>query len=468
MEKSMDAARVFSQYAVGLRYEAIPPETREAVKTSILDTLGVAIAASTLGEGISQLVELIKEAGGKGESTILAFGGKVPAWMAALANGSMVRALDYDDTHDTALTHPSATTLPATLAMAERLGAVSGKDFITAVSLGNDITSRMGLSITKRPRGWKLDWFLTTVHGVFGAAAACGKLLGLDAEKLQNALGIALYDSAGTMEAFAPGAASVMTGMSCGFASKAGVLSALMAQKGINGAKDSLEGKAGMYNLYFEGDYNRDILLNDLGKRFESANISIKPWPGVRYAHPYIDATLQLVREHSLAPDAIKQIRLLVAGWVETLCQPLELALKPANRDDANRSIPYQVAVAALKKGVTGKDLSQEALKDPATLKFAQRVMACKHDEEFGAENKMGPGMVEIELTDGKVYSRRVDVAYGNPRNPITPQDLADKFRNCALSSAKPLPERNVEKIIEMVGHLEEVDDVGRVVRLCS
>ncbi len=312
MEKGPDASRVLAQYAAKLRYEDIPLDAREAIKRSVLDTLGVAIAASTLGEGISQLVDLIKEGGGKSESTILAFGGKVPAWMAALANGSMVRALDYDDTHDGGLTHPSATTLPSVLAVAERLGVVNGKDFITAVALGNDITGRMGLSITKRPRGWKLDWFLTTVHGVFGGAAACSKLLGLDVDRIQNAMGIALYDSAGTMEAFTPGAAGMMTGMATGFSSKTAVISALMAQKGITGARNSLEGKAGLYNLYFEGDYNRDMLLGDLGQRFESANISIKPWPGVRYAHPYIDATLQLLREHDISSDDVKRIYLLL------------------------------------------------------------------------------------------------------------------------------------------------------------
>lgn len=468
MEKEIDAAVTFARYASELQYETIPPEVRESTKRSILDTLGVAIAASTLGDGCRQLVELIKEGGGNSESTILAFGGKVPAWMAALANGAMVRALDYDDTHDEGLTHPSATTVPAAIAIAERLGKVSGKDFITAVTLGNDITSRMGLSITRRPQGWALDWFLTTVHGVFGGAAACGKLLGLNTSQLQEAMGIALYASAGTMEAFSPGAAGMMTGMATGFSARSAVLSALMAEKGITGARNSLEGKAGLYCLYFGNDYNRDALLGGLGKKFASTGISIKPWPGVRYAHPYIDATLQLVRERNITSKDIKRIHLYVAGWVETLCQPLDVALSPATRDDANRSIPYQVAVAAFKKGVTGKDLSQESLKDRPIQEFARRVIACKHDERFGAENKIGPAMIEIELVDGTICSRQAAIAYGNNRNPISPQDLTDKFRNCALSSAKPLPERNVEKIIDMVNHLEELDDVSQVIQLTA
>jgi len=463
MEKKIEAAETLAQYAASLKYEDIPTEVRESAKRSILDTLGVAIAASTQGEGYRELVELIKDGSGTEESTILAFGGKVPAWMAAFANGAMARALDYDDTYDEAITHPSSTTVPATLAIAERLGKISGKELITAVTLGNDITSRMGLSICLRPRGWKPDWFLTTVHGVFGATAACSKLLELDASKIQNALGIALYESAGTLEAFSPGAAPMMTGMATGFTAQAAVFSALMAQRGITGARDSLEGKAGLYNVYFGGDYNRDVLIGNLGKKFGSAGISIKPWPGVRFINSYIDATLQLVREHDIASQDIRQITLFAAGWAQTLCEPLEMRRRPSTRDDANRSLPYLVAVAATKRKVTSKDLSPEAIKDPATLQFARRV-TYKHDDRFGADNKIGPAMVGVELMNGKSYSKQLDIAYGHPRNPITWQDLTDKFRDCASSSAKPLSRQNIEKTIVMVSHLEEIDNVSQII----
>jgi 2-methylcitrate dehydratase PrpD len=458
MENRIEASRALAKYAAELKYEDIPSDVREATKRSILDTLGVAAAGSGLGEaeGYIKFVELIKDGGGKEESTILGFGNRVPAWMAALANGALTRVLHYDDTYDEAVTHPSCTTVPASLAVAERLKNISGKDFITAVTLGNDITSRMGLSICLRPQGWKPDWYSTTVHGVFGAAAACGKLLGLDAEKMQNAFGIALYESAGTLEG---------PGMSSAFTSKGAVISALMAEKGIVFSKNSLEGNNGLFSVYYGGDYNRDVLISNLGDKFESAGISLKPWPGLRYYHPYFDATLQLVCDNDISVEAIKQITIFVAGYVEMCCQDMELRQNPTTLNEANISLPYLVAVAATKRRVSLMDITPEAIKDPLPLQIARKVVP-KHDDRFSISNEIGPAMVEIELVNGKSFSKELKVAYGNPKNPITKEDLLYKFRDCVSHSIKPPTDKNVEQVIEMVARLEEVNDVGRVARL--
>ncbi|MFC1917911.1 MmgE/PrpD family protein [Chloroflexota bacterium] len=463
MKNKIEAAETFAQYTVNLQYDQIPSEVRKSTKRSILDTIGITIAASTQGEGYPELIDLIKDGGGKKESTILGFGGKVPAWMAAFANGAMARALMYDDTHDEAVTHPSSTTVSAALAISERIGKVNGKEFITAVTLGNDLISRMGLSVCLTPRGWRPEWCLLTTHGVFGATATCGKLLGLDAGKMQNAFGIALYESAGTMEAYSAGHSTMIAGMSSGFTAKAAVLSALMAKKGITGAKNSLEGKSGLYNVYFRGDYNRDILMNNLGEKFESANIGIKPWPGVRFTHGYIEATLKLMREHHIASEDINQITVFVAGMAQTLCEPLEVQRKPATSQDASRSLPYLVAVAATKGGVIVKDIAPQALKESATLQFTRKIIP-EFDERFSISNKLGPGKVEIKLTNGKSYSMEIETPYGNPLNPITWQDLTDKFRDCVSHSAQSLTSRSIEKMIDMVDHLEDVEDVSQLV----
>ncbi|MFC2002279.1 MmgE/PrpD family protein [Chloroflexota bacterium] len=468
MENKIEAAETFAQYAASLKYEHIPTEVRESTKRSILDTLGVTIAASTQGEGYKELIGLIKDGGGKEESTVIGFGGKVPAWMAAYANGAMARALMYDDGHDEAHTHPSSATVTAALAVAERIGKVNGKEFITAVILGNDITSRMGLSTCMTPRGRKTDWCLVNVHGVFGAAAACGKLLGLDVGKMQNAFGIALYESAGTMEAYSAGHAAMMTGMSSGFTAKGAVLSALMAEKGITGARNSLEGKAGLYNVHFRGEYNRDVLMGDLGKTFESANIGIKPWPGVRYTHSYIEATLKLMREYHITSQNISQVTVFVAGMAQTLCEPLEVQRQPATSQDANRSLPYLVAVAATKGGVKIKDMALEALRDPATLQFVRKIVP-EYYERFSTITRMaGPGKVEIRLNNGKSYSMEIDIPYGHPQNPITWPDLTDKFRDCASYSAIPLSKQDIEKTIDMVSHLEEIEDIRQLVTILA
>lgn len=467
MEKEVDAARVLAQYASGLQYEDIPHEVREFSKRSILDSLGITIAASTQGVGPRELVELVRDGGGKKESTILGYGDRVPSWMAALANGAMARALDYDDTLDDSLHHPSDVTVPATMAVGQRLGA-DGKQLLSAVTLGNDIICRMLHSISKRPQGMELEsWFYTELFGIFGATAACGKLLGLDTDRMEDALGIALYQAAGTFQArFTPGYSKIWN-MATGFAAMAAVLSALMAEKGITGAKHSFEGKAGFYKMYFGSDYDRDALVSHLGKRFENVEISFKPWPGIRFNHSYVDATLQIMREHNISAQDIKQITLFVAGWVQSFCEPIEERRRPASVLEAKRSLPYLVAVAATTGKILVRDVTPEGIRQPAALQFAQRV-TYKHDDRFSAENKIGPAMVEIELMDGRSYSKQLDVAYGHPQNPITWQDLTDKFRDCASYSEKPISQENIEKAIDMVNRLEKIDDVNQVIELLA
>jgi 2-methylcitrate dehydratase PrpD len=466
MTEQSESAQLLSQYAADLRYEDIPSQVREHTKRCILDSLGVTIAAGTLGLGHTQLVELIKEGGGNKESTILSFGGKVPAWMAAFANGAMARAVNYDDNHDESIAHPSGVTLSSVLAVAERVGNVSGKDLITAVTLGNDITCRMGLSICQRPKGVNPEeWFLSAVNGTFGATVACSKVLRLDADKTRDALGIALFEASGTAECFtATGAVSMMRGMVTGFTAKSAVLAALMAEKGITGVKESLNGKAGLYNVYFGGDYHRDSLTGQLGKRFVSGEIAQKPWPTCRYIQSYIDNVIQLVREHNISGEDIKQIRPHVAGFIKTRCEPLEHQRRPENFNHAGHALPYLLAVAATKKRIRLKDLITE-LDDPRSLEMAQKVEPV-YDERFDVHNRIGPSMVEIELNNGNSFSKELRIAYGHPQNPLSFQHLTDKFRDCVSFSKNPVAPEKVEETITLINRLEEIDDISRMIRL--
>ncbi|MFC1798268.1 MmgE/PrpD family protein [Thermodesulfobacteriota bacterium] len=468
MHKRREASEILAQYTAKVRYEQIPSMVREATKKSILDTLGVTVAAGQLGLGHSLLVKLIKEGGGKKESTILSFGGKVPAWMAAMANGAMSRAMNFDDNHDESIAHPSGVTVPAALAVAERVGNVSGKDFITAVTLGNDISCRMGLSICRSVQGVDVEkWFMSSVHGVFGAAAACGKLLGFDAEKIQNTFGIALFESAGTAECFtASGSVSMMRGMVTGFTAKSAVLSALMTEKGITGVRESLDGKAGLHNVYFDGDYNRNALIRGLGKKFVSGDIAIKAWPTCRYTHSYIDNTLRLMRDHHIEHEAIKQIRIHVAGFVKTRCEPLEHQRRPENFNHAGHALPYLIALAATKRRIRLKDLLDD-LENPQVLEMAQKVIP-EYDERFDLQNRIGPSKVEVELKNGKSYSKQLRFAYGHPRNPLSWEDLIEKFRECISYSKKRLSKEKVDKFINELKHLEKLKDVRNLVQLIT
>ena len=192
----MDVA--LAKNVVGAKYEMLPREIVETTKKSILDTLGVMLAASTLEPACQEMVELAKESGGVEESTIIAFGGKAPSLMAAFANGSLTHALDYDDVHDEFGLHPTAACLPAALALSERIGEVDGKKFITAICMANDLTVRLGSAITQTQI--EHGWMRPTVFGTFGSAAAAGKILELNENQMVTALSLAFMQTAGTWE----------------------------------------------------------------------------------------------------------------------------------------------------------------------------------------------------------------------------------------------------------------------------
>ncbi len=458
-EKKEDVVWALARNVVQVGYKDLPRDTIEATKKCILDTLGVIEAASGITPGLKELVELVREGDGKEESTILGFGGRVPAWMAAFANGAMSHCLDYDDLHHHARGHLSANTVPSGFAVAERLGNVSGKDFITAVALGNDLMARFCYSISL-----KAMWHRTPLFGVFAAAATSGKLLGLNEEQMVDALGLAFCQAAGTEELrFCVG--SDIGGMRDCFPNKGGVLAALMAQKGIRGVRTCFEGKAGLFNVYYGGEYDRNVLTADLGKKFHGTNIGFKPWPACGATHSYIDTTLALVSEQDIRPENVEQITVFAGDHAQNLCQPLEARRKPATTLDAKFSIPFSTAVAVARRKVIIQDFSVKGLKDPAVLALAQKVTSV-FDAECDSGRGTKPAKVEIKTKDGKVYSKRGEVPYGHPDRPMTWEDLVNKFRDCLSYAAKPVPKENMEKVINMIGKLEGVDDVGRVVLL--
>jgi 2-methylcitrate dehydratase PrpD len=457
INKAKDASFVLARHALSLTYEDIPEDVRAITKSSILDMLGV-IVASSITPGIRELVMLIKAAGGKEESSILGFGGRVPAWMAAFANGAMAHCLDYDDEYDPGSLHPSSSTIPASIAMAERIGAVNGKKFITAVCLGNDLVCRLGLSIR-----WKFDWLLSPLFGIFGATLSCGKLLSFDEMKYVHSFGIALTQASTTMEvAYSPG--SELRGMYASFSAKGAVLAALMGNIGIAGPNQSLEGMAGLYNVYFNGEYDRNLLLDNFGKKFEHINTSFKPWPTSRETHAYIDGVLSLIKEHNVQPEHIDEVLVYVDELAEHCFIPLDERRKPDSLQDAKFSIPFCLAVALVKRRVTIRDFTPETIKDPAVLGMAQKINS-KREPGFDAKG-IAPGRVDIKTMDKKVYSKLVEFSKGHPKNPMTTEEIIAKFKECMTFSPKPISEGNVEQVIDMVMNLEKVTSVGQIISL--
>ena len=461
----MDMDVALAKNVVGAKYEMLPREIVETTKKSILDTLGVMLAASTLEPACQEMVELAKESGGAKESTIIAFGGKAPCLMAAFANGSLTHALDYDDVHDEFGLHPTAACLPAALALSERIGEVDGKKFITAICMANDLTVRLGSAITQTQV--EHGWMRPTVFGTFGAAAAAGKILELNENQMVTALSLAFMQTGGTWES-ANAIGSNLRAIRDVLLAQAGVISALMAQKRLTGFSSGLEGRFGFFPVFFRGHYNRDRVLAGLGSSYGGSDISFKPWPGCRCCHNSTAATLDLVQENDIKPEDIEEIMLNIDSSTVPLCEPAEERTKPTTLIGARFSVPYIVAVAIVKRNVTLADFTPEALKQPEVLRMAEKVAWQVDPKIDGIITAIGPVIAEIKCKDGKSYSKRVDFPYGHPQKPISIKELQAKFRDCASYSVKPLTAREIDRVIEMVTNLEEVPNVSQIINLLS
>ena len=248
-----------------------------------------------------------------------------------------------------------------------------------------------------------------------------------------------------------------------------GVLSARMAARGIPGIRTCFEGKAGFYKVYFRGLYDRASLTTDLGKTFEGAGASFKPWPCCRYTNPYVDATLQIVRERDMHPADVKEIVVSYASdKTKSCCEPLDVRRRPQSPPEAKLSIPFTVAIAVARRKVRIADFSAESLADPVLLEIAQKVTS-KYDPALTSTSKtMLPGIVEIRTRGDKIYSKRVDVIYGHPQKPMNWDDLALKFRDCVSYSSKPISKASVEKVIAQVMDLEDLRDITEIISLIA
>ncbi len=457
----MAAISEFVKHFTNVRYEKIPANAVEAAKKEVLDSLATALGGSNK-EGVGELVDMVKEWGGKKQSSIIAYGIKCPAPNAAQVNGTMIHALDYDDGHQTALVHVGCITVATAFAVAERMGKVSGKDLITAIALGGDFMARLGLASKPGTSALSGGWHPTTLFGHLGAAAIAGRLMRLDEEKMINALGLAYHQAGGAGSGVADGALAKRMGP--GLAAKAGITAALMAERGITGERDPLEGKSGLFLIYMGGDYDPRILTADLGKRFEGVNIGDKPYPCCGLTHACIDAALALKTKYNIKVEQIKEITAYGGQSIYALSQPPEIKQNPRTIIDAQFSVPWVVATALVGGKVTVDDFTDEAIKKPEILRVAQKVRG-KLVAEMNRHG-VGPGGVIIKMKDGTEYREEVEHCLGSVERPMTIKDIVKKFRECAACSRKSLPKETIDKVIEMVARLEKLDDATEIIRL--
>jgi len=453
-------------YLARTGFDALDAEALRATKEHILYTLGTVLAGSS-APGIKQALAGAKALSGGGqESTVLVTGEKLPAASAALVNATMGHSRELDINDDRIAYKSSVTVVPAALALAEKVGNVSGKDFIAAVCLGVDLGIRLGLATNPKPVHAR-----AIALGPFAAAAACGKILGLDEMGIHNALGIAFCRS--TVAGNSTAAPSLSKRLGVGFASQSGVVSALLASAGFPAAGEVFQGAAGFFQTFYrqEGDY--DTLTDQLGSRFEIVLVGPKPFPSCRYTHCAVTGVLDLLRQHSVKANDIQEVRVQigerdmrsVGGWSE---EEKEKKRRPEGVVDAQFSIPFTVAATLLSGGLSLENFTDPKLRDEELLDLAVRVKLILNPELDQGPMDVKPQVVEIVMRDGRILRERVVYPKGNPNNPVTSEELVAAFRGMASYAAKPLSADKIDDTVALALRLEEAPDVAALTKLLT
>jgi len=470
-EPKPDATQLFVANFRDIGYEDLPPEVVKVTKDQVLDFFGVALGGSSEA-GVGEMRDLVLEWGGAPQSSTLRWGDKLPAPNAAQVNATMAHSLDFDDVHEDAIMHPGVVAIPTALAISEYLGGtegrvVDGREFITAVALGTDFICRLGLATRPGENIHAFGWHLTTLYGYMTAAAVAARLLGLDADGITNAIGIGYHQSSGNGQCVKDGALTKRMGP--GMAVRGGIASALMAKRGITGARNCLEGKAGIYQVYHGGSYSREILVNDLGTRFEGVNVSIKPYPCCRGVHPFIDAALALVARYDVRPEDARSILINCGeGTNFLLATPFESKARPRTFVDSQFSIIWGVATALARRRATLDDFTETAIKSPDILDVSAKISVEVAPELNRGDVGIEPARVSVTTTDGRVLTEQVDLPTGTPSRPLSFADIERKFEDCLVHAGHPLPAANVHRLVAAVANLEKSEDVRDMIALAT
>ena len=462
----MDAVENFLSFGLDTRFEDLPPEVIERTRLALLDTLAATVAGIR-GEGVAALAGLVCGWGGKPQATALPGGMLLPLPHAALLNGVAGRAWDLDDVHEQNTCHINVNIVPAVLALAEARAPVSGREFITALAIGAETVCR--LSSAPRISFSESGSCLSYQCGFYGAALASARMLGLSKDTARHALGIAHARVAGNLQGYVAGAMTVR--LMQGVAVEGGLVSALMAECGVTGSTEIFEGKFGYYPVYHRGKYDRAALLDGLGgARWLALEPSIKPpYPCCKFTHGPIEATVAAVSGLGVAPEDIARIMVKVTNREvhDLVCLSRERKWNPQSLTDAQFSLPFVVAYAAA-HGRVDLDTFQPAGLCDMTARALMGRVEVELDVDAQGEGRGTfpmPGVVTVTDRTGRTLQERVEFVKGHPNNPMTFEDVVQKFRLCAAIGLPGWDGANA--VINAVRRLETLDDAGALARLC-
>jgi 2-methylcitrate dehydratase PrpD len=439
-----------------LRYENLPPQAVHWAKVGILDTVGVTLAGSR--EDTARRAERALPVC-NGTSLIFGTTRRVSSLDAAVVNGAASHALDFDDCNNTLGGHPSAPVLSALFALADDIGA-SGPDFISAYVAGFEVEAKLGLGVNFYH--YTKGWHPTVTLGIFGAAAACARLLKLTDAQVAVALAIATSFASGIKANFG----TMMKPLSVGHCARNGLYTALLAREDYTAnTAGAFEHNHGFLNVFNgEGNYDSAKILSSWAAPLDivEPGIAIKQYPCCGSTHPAIDAMLMLAREHRLEPGQVGRID----SWTHARRLQHTNRPDPQSALDAKFSVQYCLARALIDRKVVIEQFEGDSFRDAGVKQLLPRIHAAPYTtEQFPADNHFG-AEIKVTLRNGTTLTQKVDQPYGRTsRNPLTSELLKEKFFNCAL---RVLPESTVVQLYAAIQELEELDDVRKLTTLTA
>ena len=444
----MDYTAKLAAFVSRTKYADLPAEVVAQAKLMLLDSLGCALGGYALAaEEVGWIISFAKSQCDRGPSTIWCDGSKTASAFAALANGTMVHTIDFDDTHMGSITHFGSSLLGTVFSLGEQLGS-SGKEVLEAFILGLEIGARVGRSVMPSHYSY---WHPTATFGGIAAAAAAAKLLKLDPAGLERAIGHAADGAGGLRYGIEKGDFS--KSFHAGTAAMRGVTAALLVRQGATGPRGILEYPSGFCNAFATAP-DMAPLLADLGDRYEVMAESLKSYPTIQCSHTAIAVVLDLVTTHGLQAEDIKAVRI-----THTATVPGQgCGYEPDTPLAARLSLPFSIALAVFDGQVTLPQFNKARLHDKQIKTFMAKVTITA-DEDLGKRyTETVAAMVEIETTDGRSLSGSQIYPKGDPRNRMTGNEVKTKFKGLAGHSFEP---DRVAQILTAVSSLEVVERIN-------
>lgn len=428
-------------------FSDIPEEAIEHSKTAIQDFAGVAVYGSHYDVG-DRIYQYVNQQASGDQSTVFCRG-TASISGAALANGTFGHAIDYDDTFESIVIHPTSPIFSAALATAESVDA-STRDLLTGYVVGCEVAFRIGHSTY--PEHYQNGWHATGTIGTFGAAAAAGSVLGLEEDQLENALGIAASSSSSLKKNFG----SMTKPLHAGHASEMGVRAAILAQNDFTADEAVLEGDLGYGEVMTIHDgYDPSEITEGLGEEWNVTDIGYKPYPSGVITHAAMDAMRELVLENDLTPERVDRITVSL----EDAASEMLIHAQPANALQAKFSIEFCLA-AILREGEAGiHEFTDEYVTDPDTRAAIEKVDRAFEEDLFGDDFAGYGAVVRVQTTDGDELRAEERFAPGSPNNPLSEKRLREKFFECTETRMDRSQAEELETAIQNLDDDMPVDE---------